>query len=83
MAKVEVKCVEGRVAFTAPQGGARIPADKYVTVTLTPWIERLLDHHGDIELKPEETVVAAAPAKKSKPLLGESTVEVEAEKGTN
>lgn len=54
MAKVEVKCLEGRVAFTAARGGARIPTDKYIQVTMTPWIDRLINHHGDIELKPEE-----------------------------
>lgn len=51
MEKISVKAVQGRVAFTAARGGVRIPADKYVEVDKTPWIDRLLEVHGDIEAK--------------------------------
>jgi hypothetical protein len=43
-----VKAVQGRVAFTAARGGVKIPADKYIEVDRTPWIDRLLDVHQDI-----------------------------------
>lgn len=48
MQKVSVKAVEGRLAFTASRGGAKIPHDKYVEVDETEWIKRLRDVHGDI-----------------------------------
>ena len=48
MEKISVKAVEGRVAFTAPRGGVRIPSDQYIEVDRTGWIDRLLNVHGDI-----------------------------------
>jgi hypothetical protein len=48
MEKLSVKAVKGRVAFTAPRGGVRIPHDRYVEVDDNTWIRRLLDVHGDI-----------------------------------
>lgn len=63
MAKVEVKAVEGRVAFTAPRGGVRIPTDSYITVNRTSWIERLLNHHQDITEKSEDDMPPVEKAK--------------------
>jgi hypothetical protein len=34
-------------------GGRLIPNDVYVPVALTPYIDRLLNKHQDIELRPE------------------------------
>jgi hypothetical protein len=59
MEKISVKAVEGRVAFTAPRDGVRIPTDRYIEVDKTKWIMRLLDHHQDIV---QETT-KSAPAK--------------------
>lgn len=82
MAKVEVKCLEGRVAFTAARGGVRIPTDKYITVTMTSWIDRLINHHGDIELKPAEEPVLPSPLKVKPPKItvGETATEEEGNK---
>lgn len=61
MPRVNVKTKPGRVAFTAMRG-ERIPNDRYVPVELTPWIQRLLEVHGDIERERERE--PAAPAAK-------------------
>jgi hypothetical protein len=66
MEKVKVKAVEGRVAFTAPRGGVRIPTDDYVLTNRTAWIDRLHDHHGDIIFEADEApVIQDKPAKKA------------------
>jgi hypothetical protein len=70
---VSVKAVPGRLAFTAPRGGASIPHDRYVEVEETKYIRRLIDFHGDIVEEP------AAPTSKpkqkpAKPDEGSSTV---------
>lgn len=49
---VQVKAVEGRVAFTQAVGGKRIPNDHYILTDQTPWIDRLAEVHGDIEIVP-------------------------------
>lgn len=54
MSIIRVKAKPGRVAFTAPRGGRQIPYDKFVEVDESPWIVRLLEHHGDIEREPEK-----------------------------
>lgn len=68
MSVIFVRAVAGRKAYDAPRGGKRIPNDEYVPVKPTPWINRLLRFHGDIELKPE-----TKPTPKEKPAksLGE------------
>jgi len=70
MEKISVKAVEGRVAFTAPRGGAKIPSDKYVEVDKTPWIMRLLEKHGDIV---QEKASKKSQAKPSEPASASST----------
>lgn len=69
---VSVKAVPGRLAFTAPRGGASIPHDTYVEVEETKYIRRLIDFHGDLE---EQPVAVVSKAKKTaKPDEGSSTV---------
>jgi len=48
MAMIYVKAKEGRAAFFE---GKIIPQDKFVHVTDTPYIRRLVDHWGDLELQ--------------------------------
>lgn len=45
--KIFVKAVKGRLARNGPRGRT-IPEDSGVLVTLTPYIERLLNVHKDI-----------------------------------
>lgn len=49
MSRVYVQTKPGRVARVSPQG-VYIPNDKFIAVPLTPYISRLANHHGDIEL---------------------------------
>lgn len=58
---VTVRALPGRVANTAPRGGKPIPEDRWITVQRTPWIDRLIEHHGDLEVKPEEPQSAPVP----------------------
>lgn len=61
--RIQVRAKPGRVAFSAPRGGKRIPEDEVgILVERTSWIQRLLDVHGDIEI-----VTAIKPAKVEKP----------------
>lgn len=64
---VSVKTKPGRVAFSAPRGGDAIPHDRYVPVERTPWIERLISVHGDIEVEPATRNAPAAPSSEKKP----------------
>jgi hypothetical protein len=69
MSSIRVKAVEGRTAFTAPRGGKLIPHDHFIDVERTPWIDRLLNHHRDIEAEPvkaSRAPVASEPPKDSK-----------------
>lgn len=72
MSLISIKAKPGRVAFTAAKRGDRVPTDRYIQVQMTPWINRLLNVHGDIEVEPApaakpeakpEAAPAAAPAK--------------------
>ncbi len=58
---VSVRAKAGRIAYDSPHGDL-IPQDAYVSVEMTPWIDRLLNHHGDIELEPAPVKAKAAPA---------------------
>lgn len=58
MSSIRVKATPGRIAREAPEGHF-IPHDAFVAVQHTPYIERLLNHHGDIM---QEPAVKAAPA---------------------
>ncbi len=56
MSLISVKTKEGRKAFSAARGGTQIPTDRYVTVERTPWIVRLIEHHGDLLVEPNSPV---------------------------
>jgi hypothetical protein len=63
MAMIYVRVKEGRKAFFE---GKVIPADKFMPVPDTPYIRRLIDHWGDIEVEGGGTKAKApwkAPAK--------------------
>jgi hypothetical protein len=62
MSTVYVRTLEGRVARVSPKG-AFIPHHEHVGVKLTPYIARLANHHGDIELLREKPSAAKAPKK--------------------
>jgi hypothetical protein len=67
MPMIFVRTKTGRVALDGPHGRL-IPTDKFVPVDLTPWVDRLLNHHRDIELekKPVVKPVDDAPEKAKK-----------------
>ena len=60
---VRIKALEGRVVRVAPQG-AFVPTDRFVTAKRTPYVQRLIDVHGDVVEEPKQTAAPAAPAKK-------------------
>lgn len=64
MPLISVKTKPGRVAYTAPKGGERISNVSFVAVEKTPWIVRLIEHHGDLEV---ESAKAPAAKPDSKP----------------
>lgn len=55
MAKVYVRTNPGRVARVAPQG-RYIPYDTFIRAELTPYVHRLANVHGDIELRHDAPV---------------------------
>lgn len=61
MPRVYVRTKPGRVARVAPQG-RYIPNDQFIATELTPYVSRLANHHGDIELSRTDP-----SAKKSEP----------------
>jgi hypothetical protein len=71
---VSVKAVPGRLAFTAPRGGASIPHDTFVEVEETNYIRRLIDFHGDLVEQPVAPVASAKTKKAAKPDEGEGSV---------
>lgn len=62
MSKVYVRTLEGRVARVSPKG-AFIPHKEFVGVTLTPYLSRLAEVHGDIEIQRTKPSEAKAPKK--------------------
>jgi len=66
MERIEVRAVKGRIARVEPNGPI-IPQEGYTTVNKTRYIARLLDHWGDIELKPSKVDKAPEVPKVPKP----------------
>lgn len=67
---IRARAVEGRIARLDPHGDF-IPWDQYINIPNTPYIQRLLNWHGDIELEPEVAPppppqVAEAPTQPTK-----------------
>lgn len=56
---VKVRTLPDRIAYTDESMKRRIPNDQFIEVPRTPYIDRLLSLHGDIELE------SSAPAKTS------------------
>lgn len=50
MPMIYVRTKPGRVARESPKGRF-IPTDDFVGVTLTPYVNRLINHHGDIDVR--------------------------------
>jgi hypothetical protein len=71
MAKINVKAEKGRVAFSAPRNGFRIPEDKFVPVEDTPYIRRLIEYHGDLVV---ESTKKSAKSDGGKPDNGKSVI---------
>lgn len=69
MDHIKVKAVPGRVARTS-RNGEFIPDDRYVRVAYTPYIQRLLNVHGDIVQEPARE--KAAPPKVAPPKTKET-----------
>lgn len=63
MTTIQVRAKEGRVAYSAPRNGKLIPTDAWIIVKDSPFVRRLADFHGDIEIK-EVPVKTVAQAKK-------------------
>lgn len=61
MAMIRVRTVQGRIARESPRGDF-IPTDKFVRVTLTPYIRRLIEVHKDLEVEVPK-VAAVKPTK--------------------
>ena len=60
MSTVYVRTLEGRVARVSPKG-AFIPQKEFIGVKLTPYISRLVNVHGDIEIQRTKATAASAP----------------------
>lgn len=70
MPVIYVKATSGRVARMSPTGRF-IPQDKYVRVEHTPYVDRLLNVHGDIERRPEPVKkITPAPTPPATPDVG-------------
>lgn len=61
MPKISVKAKPDRIARTSPRGEL-IPSDRFVSVELTHYMQRLAYHHEDVEVEPVAAVAAASRA---------------------
>lgn len=61
MTRVFVRTLPGRIARVAPQG-RYIPSSEFIGVRLTPYIARLANYHGDIEIAKEPAKSSKTPA---------------------
>lgn len=66
MPKIYVRATHGRIARDAPDG-AFIPEDVYVPVQPTAYIDRLINVHGDLQVKPKESAAKKTPAPATAP----------------
>lgn len=62
---ISVRALPDRISREAPDGPF-IPSDRYVNVAHTPYIERLLNVHGDIEQEPAKKAPPAEPKEPAK-----------------
>lgn len=68
MGMISVRTLPGRVAFDAPRGGKPISSTDFTIVADTPYVRRLLDHWGDIELLTNDPQKKAAPPPAAAPV---------------
>lgn len=66
MSKIYVRAVHGRIARESPQG-AFIPDNAFVPVQHTAYIDRLINVHGDIQVKPQESAAKKVTAPSTAP----------------
>lgn len=59
MSMIYVRTLPGRLARVEPKG-RYIPHDDFTPVHHTPYIDRLIHHHGDIEVRTGNKRAAAA-----------------------
>ena len=50
MSVIYVRAKPGRVARVSPKGEL-IPTDEFIPTRSSPWLDRLANHHGDIEIQ--------------------------------
>jgi len=62
--KINVKAKPDRVARVSPRG-EMIPSDRFISVQVTPYILRLLNHHEDL-IQESQPPAPSAPASAKK-----------------
>lgn len=70
MSRIYVRTLPGRVARES-RNGEFIPSDRFVPVSPSAYIDRLLNVHGDIEVQPEKEVQKDTPKPKPDKPAGE------------
>jgi hypothetical protein len=63
---VMVRAVEGRLARVSPTGRT-IPHDKFVPAEMTPYLDRLINHHGDVVVETDPERPAPRSVRPGKP----------------
>lgn len=71
MSMIKVRAKKDRIAYSAPRNGVLIPTDAFVSVQLTPWVQRLIDFHEDIIVEKEAEPKEDAKKKEPMKSLGE------------
>jgi hypothetical protein len=64
MSMIYVKAREGRKAYYE---GRVIPEDRFIPVTNTPYIRRLVDYHQDLEVETKAEPYSPPPARRERP----------------
>lgn len=63
MPMISVRALPDRVVYDAPRGGKKVAPDAFVMVPDTPYIRRLINHWGDLELEAKKPATpVGAPA---------------------
>ena len=62
MPVIYVRAKPGRVARVSPKGEL-IPTDEFVPTRPSPWLDRLANHHGDIEISRTDPNASAGKKK--------------------
>jgi hypothetical protein len=79
MESVKIRTKEGRKAFIDAACKQEIPHDRFIPVTVTSHIRRLIDVHEDVEVEPEIDAAAveaeAVEVKPAAPLTGLAAIQ--------